>query len=553
MKKRVLSLALALLLAVSLCAPALAAERYADEDVIYQQLSPMAQQTYDYLLQFKANFRSGTPITVRFGGTYNQSTYQSEVQASVDAMLDAYDAILLTHPEIWWLSGIGIRSDDTTLSNGQYSLPLTLSFNFQNQWASGARSVYTDEATVTSVIQEVAGEACIQGGPWDQLLYVHDWLTTHNVYNEAAAAAGAGNYSDYLPWTPVSALTGESQPVCEGYSRAFKLFCDELGYPCLYVVGTAVNSSGQYGRHSWNMVQVAGKWYAVDVTWDDPAVSGVTDVVSGHEMHTYFMVGEETLLDGYHVFSDSHFPDGAVADGASFTYPALNPEEFDPAFTWGPPDIDDPYYEDPYYEDPSDDPYYDDPYDEPEPEYIRFADVDEDAYYYPAVMWAVGVGVTNGTKLNDENGLNWFSPDDTVKRGQAVTFLWRAMGEPEPETAENPFADVKETDYFYKAVLWAVENGITNGTKLNDENGQSWFTPTGTVTRGQMVTFLWRTLGKPGEREAYPGKQWYSDAEYWAHEVGCLGDREEIYTTNGFCPRSDVVYYLFNAILLMAD
>ena len=185
------------------------------------------------------------------------------------------------------------------------------------------------------------------------------------------------------------------------------------------------------------------------------------------------------------------------------------------------------------------------PADKPEaPEPIVFADVDEDAYYSTAVDWAVEVGVTNGTKLNDENGENWFSPDATVTRGQAVTFLWRSKGEPEPEMQENPFTDVKETDYFYKAVLWAVENGLTNGVS------PTAFAPGSSVTRGQMVTFLWRTAGRPGETEDYKEKHWAADAEFWAHEVGCLGDQALNYTTNGDCPRCDVVYYLFNAILL---
>lgn len=537
MKKRVLSLALALILALSLCAPALAADRYADEDAIYQQLSPMAQQTYDNLMQFPANFRSGTPITVTFNGTYNPNTLQAETQVCVNAMLDAYDAILVTHPEVWWLSGINISSTTTNVLNGQYSLPLTLSFHFQDQWVSGGRSVYDDEATLKSVVQSIADEACVQGGPYQQLLYVHDWLTTHNVYNEAAAAAGSGNYWDYMPWTPVSALTDASQPVCEGYARAFKLICDYLGYPCLYVVGY-----GGGDRHAWNMVQVAGKWYGVDCTFDDPAVAGVTSVVSGHENHKYFMVGEETLLDGYHVFSDNHIPDGVVADGArSFTFPALNPEALDPGFTWGPPDIDNP--DEPDEPDEPDNPDWPDEPDEPEP--LSFADVNEYAYYAPAVQWAVICGVTNGTGT-DELGNALFSPGATVTRGQAVTFLWRAMWRPEPETQNNPFGDVSPDAYYYDAVLWAVENGITNGVSADS------FDPDAPVTRGQLLTFLWRTVGKPYETIAWEGKQWYADAENWAAIDGILGDTWMDYTTGGACPRCDVVYYLYHAVLSMA-
>ena len=109
-----------------------------------------------------------------------------------------------------------------------------------------------------------------------------------------------------------------------------------------------------------------------------------------------------------------------------------------------------------------------------------FADVSESVYYYKAVLWAVGQGVTNGT------GAAAFSPDTTVSRAQMVTFLWRAAGSPEPTATVNPFTDISEGAYYYKAVLWAVEQGITEG------NGDGTFAPNLPVSRAQGVTFLYR-------------------------------------------------------------
>ena len=110
-----------------------------------------------------------------------------------------------------------------------------------------------------------------------------------------------------------------------------------------------------------------------------------------------------------------------------------------------------------------------------------FTDVPADAYYYKAVLWAVEHGVTAGTSETT------FSPNQGCTRGQVVTFLWRAAGQPEPKTTENPFADVKEGAYYYKAVLWAVENKITAGLSAAS------FGPDKTCTRGQIVTFLYRS------------------------------------------------------------
>ena len=110
-----------------------------------------------------------------------------------------------------------------------------------------------------------------------------------------------------------------------------------------------------------------------------------------------------------------------------------------------------------------------------------FTDVKADAYYAKAVAWAVESGISSGT------GKTTFSPNTGCTRAQVVTFLWRAEGEPEPGSANNPFQDVSG-GYYYKAVLWAVENGITSGTSPTK------FSPNATCTRAQVVTFLYRDL-----------------------------------------------------------
>ena len=111
-----------------------------------------------------------------------------------------------------------------------------------------------------------------------------------------------------------------------------------------------------------------------------------------------------------------------------------------------------------------------------------FTDVKPGAYYYDAVLWAVEQNITNGVSATA------FGPDRGCTRGQVVTFLWRAEGKPEPSKTDNPFDDVKPDAYYYKAVLWAVEKGITKGTSANK------FSPDNTCTRGQIVTFLYRDL-----------------------------------------------------------
>ena len=111
-----------------------------------------------------------------------------------------------------------------------------------------------------------------------------------------------------------------------------------------------------------------------------------------------------------------------------------------------------------------------------------FTDVDENAFYYKAMLWAVEHGVTAGTSSTS------FSPNTLCSRGQMVTFLWRAMGSPDPGIEQSPFTDVDENAFYYKAMLWALEQEITSGT-----SGTS-FSPDAACTRAQAVTFLWRAL-----------------------------------------------------------
>lgn len=119
---------------------------------------------------------------------------------------------------------------------------------------------------------------------------------------------------------------------------------------------------------------------------------------------------------------------------------------------------------------------------EPEPvsQDHPFTDLEDGAYYCNAVLWAVENGITTGTSNTT------FEPDSSCTRAQVATFLWRAVGEPKPTTQNHPFTDLDADQYYYDAVLWAVENEITTGTT------STTFEPNATCTRGQIVTFLYR-------------------------------------------------------------
>ena len=172
---------------------------------------------------------------------------------------------------------------------------------------------------------------------------------------------------------------------------------------------------------------------------------------------------------------------------------------------------------------------------------LEFKDVAKDSYYYDAVQWAVEKGITEGTSADT------FSPGASCTRAQMVTFLWRAAGAPEPTGTVNPFSDLSPNAYYYKAVLWAVENGITQGTSTDT------FSPDATVTRGQTVTFLHRAAGAPshGGNAAFldiSDNDYYSDAVAWAEQNGITsGTGNGKFAPNTVCTRAQIVTLLYRA------
>lgn len=156
-----------------------------------------------------------------------------------------------------------------------------------------------------------------------------------------------------------------------------------------------------------------------------------------------------------------------------------------------------------------------------------FADVHQSDYYAEAVAWAKEHNVTGGTTPTT------FAPGETVRRNQAVTFLWRAAGEPEPASLTSPFTDVTDAGvYYYKAVLWAAERGIIGGV------GGGRFAPDSTLTYEQILAMLCRAAGEDAS-----GSDWSVKAQTWAASSGLTDGLR--FTAAAGCPRSDVVYCLW--------
>ena len=175
---------------------------------------------------------------------------------------------------------------------------------------------------------------------------------------------------------------------------------------------------------------------------------------------------------------------------------------------------------------------------EAEAQPIQFSDVKESDWYYDAVQWAVRNGITTGT------GNDRFSPNGLGSRAEVVTFLWRAAGSPEPTITAHSFTDIDPSAYYYKAVLWAIEQGITVGT------GKTTFSPDVTVSRGQTVTFLYRAAGSPAVSGTsfgdVPAGAYFASAAAWAAQMGITsGTGNGNFSPQANCTRAQIVTFLF--------
>ena len=174
-----------------------------------------------------------------------------------------------------------------------------------------------------------------------------------------------------------------------------------------------------------------------------------------------------------------------------------------------------------------------------------FEDIGDNDWFRDPVLWAYANGITGGIAAN------LFGPHESCTRGQVVTFLWAAAGKPAPTSDYNPFTDVVETDYFYKAVLWAVENGITKGI------AEDLFGPAQACTRGQIVTFLWAALNRPVPTLSenpfidFDSSAYYYQPVLWAVENEITtGIGDGMFGPENICTRCQIVTFLYKASMI---
>ena len=272
-------------------------------------------------------FSSGTYLMIPIAEISNDDITRSYYAACIQAACAAFDR---NHPEVFWLSNsvkwnfYGYAGAATTTCAYVLKVTGTEPYDVRD-------SAYTSASAIESAIDArdeyiraiksdtvtIKGKTLTYSGAktdYEKVRFFNAWLVMNNQYN-TAVSAGNNAAADSAAWECVSALDGRIGtygPVCEGYARAFKVLCDEAGISCVLVDGKATNSTGKQEAHMWNYVQMEdGKWYAVDVTWDDPT-GGSSGAVSGYENENYLLVGAQTSVNG-RTFISSHPVENKVA------------------------------------------------------------------------------------------------------------------------------------------------------------------------------------------------------------------------------------------------
>lgn len=274
----------------------------------YNQLDEYGKIMYDKLYANLDKLKTGT-YTAEFDTTFDELLHQENGSDVLNNSFQlAINALTFDNPELFYIdiTKINLITEITTRA-----FSTTYRISIGGNGRSYLAEEFESEDRVTAEIDNIKyiKEDIISRTGDDQiknLKIVHDYLVESIEYD---VDAGKNVYNIY------GALVNK-KAVCEGYARAYKLILDDLGIPCIIACGTATNSEGDTESHAWNYVQVDGNWYAIDVTWDDPVISG-TGTVSDNIKYRYFLVGSDQF------FTD-HFEDGNIVSEYKFVYPELN-------------------------------------------------------------------------------------------------------------------------------------------------------------------------------------------------------------------------------------
>lgn len=279
------------------------------DNYFYNQLDDYEKYIYNALVQSKEDLKTGT-ATINLGDQLTNLINQSS-EALSKSYQSAIEAYFYDNPDVFYLdpNKMYLTLNTKSYSSGKKEYNVYINCgnkpNYFIDEFSSKEEVDNAIAQLEQIRNYLVGYKT--GDTYNDIKRIHDYLINSISYDESLSAPNI--YNAY------GALINR-YCVCEGYARALKYILDSMGIPCVMVVGTGINPTGQQEKHAWNYVQCNGNWYAVDTTWDDPVVRGGAKVTEADKTK-YFMKGANE-------FNQTHTPSTQFTDGGkNFSYPQI--------------------------------------------------------------------------------------------------------------------------------------------------------------------------------------------------------------------------------------
>ena len=287
-----------------------------DNSFFYTQLDNYGKIFYSRLYANLDNLKTGT-YSVDFGITFNELLQTSNGETILtNAFQLSINALLLDHPEIFYLDVTKMymfTESTTTFSGTTYRISIGPDGNTSYLLPGfySAEDVLMAENNLKTQLSSIL--TLINGNTYERILQVHNYLIDNITYDSSNSSLESSH-------TLYGALINKVA-VCDGYAKAFKYILDNMGISCVEVCGMAQNSTGITESHAWNDVLVDGKWYAVDVTWDDPIIIGGNGRLTNDLRYSYFLKGSD-------IFYTTHQEDGYIVSNGEFAYPEISKDSY---------------------------------------------------------------------------------------------------------------------------------------------------------------------------------------------------------------------------------
>ena len=295
-------------------------------DALYQAL---VVEKKNYTEKIRVDYNPTIPFDIVYSDPASDNLSIDDLADIDDIVLSAAAAFFYDCPEAFWVRSFNYTIDaDLTSGQSQNKGYVDwIEFEFVNDaYPNAYNDLAAYESGLSSAVNSIK-QSRKNESVYETIKAIHDYILLNASYDYDALSGSSYTYGYAYTATPL--FTGKGKFVCEGYSKAMKILCDKFSINCALVSGDGMTTASSGGPHMWNYVQIGGKWYAVDSTWDDGCVNQDGTPAMNY---TYFLVGSTTWVKNSKMFSQDHISNGQVMSSPtkfSMVFPILSESAYD--------------------------------------------------------------------------------------------------------------------------------------------------------------------------------------------------------------------------------